>query len=339
MKVAVCFNRVPPTLRKGQAQDRISEEGAEAEAQAVAAALQQLGHHAAFVPLGPDLAGFIAELQKAEPAVVFNLCEGFWGDSHKEMHIAALFELLGLPFTGSPALVLGLSQDKARCKDILARHGLPTPRYAVVGNGNTDVGSAVAGLHFPLIVKPALEDASLGISADSIVDNDGELRRRVRYVHEAYHQAALIEEFIDGREINAALIGGDPAEALPLSEIRFLPGLKRPIVSYEGKWLETSAEYRQTQPCCPAELTPAETSRIGDVAGKAFALLGCRDYGRVDLRLRDGMPYILEVNANPDISPDAGLARSARAAGLAYTDLIERILHFALSRKEPRHAA
>ena len=124
----------------------------------------------------------------------------------------------------------------------------------------------------------------------------------------------LVEEFIEGREINAAVLGNAPFEALPLSEIRFQPGLARPIVSYDGKWLEGSAEYAQTEPVCPAPLKAKEEFLLRDVALRAYKLLECRDYARVDIRLRNDVPYILEVNANPDISPGAGLARAARAA-------------------------
>ncbi len=335
MKIAVCFNEVPPSLRRGESGDRISEEGAEVEAKAVAEALRGLGHTVLTFPLGADMVTFAASLQAAAPDAVFNLCEGFWGESRKEMHVAALFDLLGLSFTGSPPLTLGLTQDKARTKELLLRHGLPTPRYVLV---DPTEGYRTHDLTYPLIVKPRFEDASLGITEESIVESEDALKRRIAYIHETYRQGALVEEYIEGREINAAVLGNAPPEALPLSEIRFAPGLARPIVSYAGKWLEASEEYTRTEPVCPAPLEVGEEGLIKDVALRACRVLGCRGYARVDIRLRHDIPYILEVNANPDISPDAGLARAAQAAGITYPQLIERILDLALKRKEPSHA-
>lgn len=336
MKVAVCYNRVPPKLRRGEAADRISEEGAAEEAKAVRRALRELGHDAELVPLGSDPGKFLAALRTAKPAAVFNLCEGFWGDSRKELHVAALLELSGLPYSGSAPLCLGLSQDKARTKDLLVRHKLPTPPYALIEPGASI--QTLDDLVFPLIVKPRCEDASLGITHESIVEDSAALHARIRYIHQTYHQGALIEEFIAGREINAAVLGNGPGEVLPPSEIIFQPGLPRAIVSYAGKWLEHSSEYAGTVPVCPAPLDQHDAVSIKEVALRAFALLGCRDYARVDIRLRDGIPYILEVNANPDISPGAGLARAAAVHGLPYPVLVERILDMTIKRKERQRA-
>lgn len=336
MTIAVCYNRVPPKLHKGEAGDRISEKGAETEARAVGKALRELGHSAKLIPLGGDIGKFIDDLRTAGPSAVFNLCEGFWGDSRKEMHVAALFDLLGYAYTGAAPLCLGLTQDKVRTKDLLMRHGLPTPKYILVKMG--EHFPKTRDLIYPLIVKPRFEDASLGITLDSIVESEAALKRRIQYIHDTYRQGALVEEFIEGREINAAVLGNAPFEALPLSEIRFQPGLAHSIVSYNGKWLEDSAEYAGTEPVCPAPLKVKEEFLLRDVALRAYKILECRDYARVDIRLRNDVPYILEVNANPDISPGAGLARAARAAGLTYPKLIDRILQMALKRKEAVHA-
>ncbi len=331
MNVAVCFNLVPPSASRGEAIDRIAEEGAEQEARTVAAALTELGHKPVLVALGGDITVFAAELRRIQPDLAFNLCEAFWGESRKEMHVAALFDLLGITYTGAPPLSLGLSQDKARTKDLLSRHQLPTPKYCLIKLG--EHYSRVKDLVYPLIVKPRWEDASQGISNESVVDNEKALLARINYVHQTYKQGALVEEFILGREINAAIIGNGPHEVLPLSEITFHPDLAQPIVSFEGKWLEKSQQYKLTEPVCPAPLKMRYEMLVRDVALRAYKLLECRDYARVDFRLRDGVPYILEVNANPDISPDAGLARSARVANLSYPQLIARILAMASKRK------
>ncbi len=336
MKIAVCFNQAPAVPLRGEQQDRISEAGAETEAQAVATALEQLGYSPSLIPLGAEISRFVSALQQLQPELVFNLCEGFWGESRREMHVAALFELLGLPHTGSPALTLGLTQDKALTKDLLTRHGLPTPAYLQIPPGESLPEEFQ--LRWPVIVKPCFEDASLGITAESIVSDEIALSSRIRYIHDRYRQAALVEEFIAGREFNAAVIGDRYLEALPVSEICFRPGLDRQIVSYAGKWQEDSSEYAATAPVCPAELSKQERQSVQQVALQACRLLGCRDYARVDMRLRDGVPYILEVNANPDISPDAGLARAARAAGSDYPTLIERIVTMTRARTEKQNA-
>ncbi len=336
MKIAVCFNLAPPQTLRGEQRDRISEAGSEGEAEAVASALRQLGHQPVLVPLGAELSPFIACLQQEQPDFVFNLCEGFWGESGLEMHVAALFEMLGLEHSGSPALTLGLTQDKALTKDLLSRHQLPTPGYLLVAPG-AELPASLP-LTWPLIVKPYREDASLGITAESVVADAVALARRVAYVHERYQQAALIEEFIAGREFNAAVIGDDCLEALPVSEICFHSGLTQRIVSYDGKWLEDSLEYTGTEPVCPAAVSLAEQNALQQAALRACRLLGCRDYARVDIRLRDGVPYILEVNANPDISPGAGLARAACAAGRDYAALIGCIVDFCNTRRSKKYA-
>lgn len=336
MKIAVCFNRTPSRPFKGTGNDIISEQGAEKEACEVRQALEKRGYAARMIPLGPDIATFMSELRQLAPDAVFNLCEGFWGESRQEMHVASLFELMGLPYTGASPLCLGLTQDKVRTKDLLVRHHLPTPRYTSA-RPNQHVLHTRA-MSFPLIVKPRAEDASLGITADSIVTSDKALRQRVNFIHETYRQEALIEEFIEGRELNIAVLGGKQFEVLPISEIVFEQGLRRPIVSYDGKWLENSEEFVGTRPVCPTQLRVKEEMLVRDVALRACKLLECRDYTRVDIRLRDGTPYILEVNANPDISSDAGLARSAKAAGISYPTLIERILHMTMQRKDKTHA-
>ncbi len=321
---------------RGEQQDRISETGSEREAQAVAAALRLLDYDATLVPLGNDIVPFVATLRQLKPQLVFNLCEGFWGESGREMHVAALFELLGLPHTGSPALTLGLTQDKALSKDLLVRHELPTPDYLLIKAGESPPEELA--LNWPVIVKPCREDASLGISPESIVSDDIALFSRVKYIHDRYHQDALVEEFIAGREFNAAVIGDRFLQALPVSEICFGSELPQQIVSYAGKWQEDSSEYTATEPVCPARLSTQATRTIHEVALQACRLLGCRDYARVDIRLRNGVPYILEINANPDISPDAGLARAARAGGFDYPALIGRIVELCFARMEKTDA-
>lgn len=322
---------------RGEIQDRLAEQGAAHEAEAVASALSVLGHHAIIVPFGDDPEAFLSKLNVSRPDLIVNICEGVWGDSHREMHAAALLELTGVPVTGSGPLALGITQDKLRTKELLLANHLPTPRHCVA---RRDEPLPKTALIWPLIVKPRSEDASQGITAASVVNNLPALQQQVAYIHRTYGQDALVEEFIQGREINAAILGnGCEALVLPLSEIRFDPALPQPIVSFAGKWLEETDDYLGTMPTCPAELPEADVMAVKAVALAAFHTLGCRDYARVDIRLHDGIPYILEVNANPDISPGAGLARSARAYGLNYPDLIGSIIGSAQKRTEKPHAS
>jgi D-alanine-D-alanine ligase len=190
-------------------------------------------------------------------------------------------------------------------------------------------------MKFPLIVKPSREDASIGIEPSSIVTNANELRKRVRFVIEEFDQPALVEEYIDGRELNVALLGNRKPVIFPISEIDMstLPKAYPRIITYNAKWMKGTEEYLHTKGVCPALLTPELESEIKSMALTAFELIGCRDYARIDFRLsKDHQPYILEVNPNPDISDDAGFARSAMAAGLTFDDLAGKIVECALER-------
>jgi D-alanine-D-alanine ligase len=253
------------------------------------------------------------------------------------MNIAALLELLDIPFTGSSALALGLSQDKGKTKSILAHQGLPTPAYCVWQPG---MDRRLSGLQFPLIIKPLLEDASLGIDNDAYIPDEKTLKQQVRKIYQGYGQPALVEEYIDGRELNVSILGNENPQVLPISEIDFSsmpPGLPK-ICSYAAKWVENSREFSSTVPCCPAPLSPPVEKKIKEVSLEAYRIMDCRDYARVDIRLSpQGIPYVLEINANPDISPDAGMTRSAKTAGFTYSEFIARIVEISWARyRTPR---
>ena len=191
------------------------------------------------------------------------------------------------------------------------------------------------GMSFPLIVKPANEDASVGIDDSSVVYSLPDLRKRVRFIHTEYDQPALAEEYIDGRELNVAILGNRPPLALPISEIDFsgLTDGMHKIVSYEAKWMHGTVAYEGTNGVCPAILPAQLEARLKETAVRAYTLIGCRDYARVDFRLtKDGVPYVLEVNPNPDISDDAGFARSARAQGYSFAEIVGKIVESALER-------
>jgi D-alanine-D-alanine ligase len=218
-------------------------------------------------------------------------------------------------------------------KDILQSQGIPTPRYRIFDWGV----NPIRGNGFPVIVKPLHEDGSLGISKESVVYNDEALNRQVRYVVERYQQPALIEEFIEGKELNVGLLETDgKVEVLPISEIdysEFPEGVPK-ICGYEAKWEVESREYQKSKPICPARLDPALQEKIEHIALKVFKLFGCQDYARVDMRLDlNGKAFVLEVNPNPDISPQSGMARAIKVQGMTYAEFIGNLLERALQRK------
>ncbi len=269
--------------------------------------------------------------------LVINLAEGFLDDLRAEPNVAGFIELLGVPYTGSSPRALEVARDKGLSKLVLEQEGIPTPRFSIFRTAADPFS-----LDFPVIVKPLLEDASIGITVDSISRDEDDLRAKVARVIETYSQPALVEEYIEGREVNAALfIGPDGTEVLPPSEIVFnLPeGVPR-ILGFEAKWIEDSPFYQNTVPLCPAPLEPRLLKRIENLAKRACSALGVENYARVDFRIRDvdGEPFVIEVNPNPCINPTgSGFARAAAAAGMDYPTLIERIARSALDRFGAAH--
>ncbi|MBI5888846.1 MAG: ATP-grasp domain-containing protein [Deltaproteobacteria bacterium] len=314
------------------------EEVAETAAE-VDAALRAEGFRTVVTPLRASgrgaLTDFVREISAGAEGMIFNICEGAFGRSSLEMNVAALLELHGLKFTGSPSLTLGLSLDKGLSKDILSSRGIMTPDYCVLN----DVPSKLKGhLDFPLIVKPLREDASIGIDSGAVVSTMKELKARVELVLTKYKQPAIIEEYIEGREFNVAVIGnGKEMKALPLAELTFVDfpaGVPR-ICSYEAKWLPTSVLYKKTVPQCPADVSEELQAEMTVVAERAYEAMGCRDYARVDMRVGEsGILKVLEVNPNPDLSSNAGLARAAGAAGFSYSKFIAGIVATAAKRYE-----
>jgi D-alanine-D-alanine ligase len=332
-RVGILFN-APSKAPRGEDIDFVAEAEVEEQVGAVENALARLGYMHRRLPIkeGKDLLDLIREIKAFKPDVVVNLSEGAFGDSHMAMNVPSILELMRIPYTGSTPLTLGITQDKGLTKDILKARGIPTPRYEILRNFSEWRGS----LEYPLFVKPLMEDASLGISRKSYVRSEEELRSRVAYVNETYGQPAIVEEYIAGRELNIAILGNEEPMVLPISEILFSFSEEPMIVDYAAKWLKDSEAYRKTVPVCPARLEEPVKKRVEEVALEAYKSLYCRDYARVDIRLKDGIPYVLEVNANPDIAPDAGYARSLKAAGITFEEFVERLIAFALERDRKR---
>ncbi|MFI5252661.1 MAG: ATP-grasp domain-containing protein [Bacteroidota bacterium] len=311
----------------------LSEVGVLEEKEDIARALQNLGYRTTIFNVDGKIPRLVNFLEEEQPDLIFNLCESVENEAIHEMHIAGIYELYGIPYTGSNPLALGTALNKTRVKEILLFHGLPTPRFQLIKSPiriNLD-----ENLTYPLIVKPSREDASIGIDNSSVVYNINELRKRVRYVVEQFDQPALVEEYIDGRELNVAIMGNRKPEVFPISEIDMstLPKDYPRIITYNAKWGKGTQEYEHTKGVCPALLPQELEAHIKYLALEAYQLIGCRDYARVDFRLsKDYQPYILEVNPNPDVSDEAGFARSARAAGLSFDQFVAKLLECALER-------
>ncbi len=322
-KVLLLYNQVD-SVAKGEARDLISAQGVTLAARAVEQALQPK-YEVVCASVSFDLLEVLSSYDPSE-WVVFNLLEGLSNRPDLEPEAAAILKRLGYRYTGSPPETLALCLDKARTKSILESRGIPTPAYQVCDDRKIEVS-----IPLPAMVKPVAEDASLGIDDGSVVTTYNQLRERVGYILNIYQEPALVEEFIEGQEFNVALWGNGKPECLPLAEIDY-SGIADPlrrICSYAAKWEPERDEYRLTPVICPAKIGGRLAERIRSVAIAAYEALGCRGYARVDMRVRGGEPYILEVNPNPDISPDAGFARAALAAGYTYPEMVERILRLA----------
>lgn len=312
----------------------LSEVGVLEEREHVQKVLQQAGYQTLLFNLNSDIKRLIRFLEEKEPDLIFNLCESVGNESIHEMYVAGIYELMGIPYTGASAFVLGTCLHKARVKEILTAHKIPTPRYVVYRN-IADLDANGLSLEFPLIVKPSREDASVGIDNDSVVENAAALRKRVRYIFSQYDQPAIAEEYIVGREVNVAIIGNKRPIVLPISEIDFsgLPEDYPKIVTYNAKWMQGTPEFVGTVGKCPADLPADVEKKVKEIALKVYRMMGLRDYARIDMRLTKNLtPYVIEANPNPDISDDAGFARSARAYGFTFEETICKIVEYALER-------
>ncbi len=300
-------------------------------AEAIGVALGEAGYDAQLVPVDGDLVDLRTRLLELNPDCAFNLCESLAGDARLESAVPLLLEVLGLPFTGSPPEVLSFGLRKDRVKQRLQAAGISTPDGRVL----TRPGDA-CDLPFPLIVKPVREDGSVGIWRTSVVHDEAQLTAAVAALLGALRQPCLVERFIEGREFNVALLGHPTPRVLPLSEIDFggLPEGAPHIVSYDAKWSSGSEDDLGTVPVIHPVLGSTLAARVRRVATDAFRAVGVRDYGRVDVRLAaGGVPYVVDVNPNCDLSPNAGMARAAGAFGIDFRALVGLLVNYALRRR------
>lgn len=294
--------------------------------EAIEAVLSAEGNQVTRVPAHTD-GRWVERVRRMKPDLVFNLCEGIDGVAALESSAISALEVLDIPFTGSSSWTTSLCLRKHVVNALLDRAGLPIPRFAVVRRE-----APLPTVGFPAIVKPAAEDASIGVEQRSVVRSERALRERVEAMHQRWDEL-IVQRYVDGREVNVGILGD---EVLPISEIHFdaLPKGMWRIVSYRAKWDLGSEEDVGTVPQCPADLAPALADDLLALARTAWRIVGGEGYGRVDFRIdRKGRPWLLEVNANPDIAPDAGLARMARVAGMDYGALVRAICQLALERR------
>jgi D-alanine-D-alanine ligase len=342
MRVGIIYDRGEKCKT---AHDIISFEAIKSDVHSVRKTIKSIGHEPVIIPLeteGSDLkyamCRFFNRIKNSNVDVVFNLCEDINGNSQSEINIPAVLNLLNIPYTGSDVFSLAMTNDKQKTKHIMVREGIPTPRYRVFYTKKISYH-----LNFPAIVKPNNEDGSFGIDSGAVVMNKEELEKRVAFVLENFRQPAIVEEYIEGREFNVSIFGNHPnLEILPISEILYVdfPDGKPKIADYNAKWLESSFEYSHTPVRCPAEMEKSLEEKIRRISLKCATIFGCRDYGRVDIRLdQSGRPFVIEVNANPDLSPKAGFMRSFIAAGRTYQDFLGNVLKWAAERKDVTQVA
>ncbi|MGH7662850.1 MAG: D-alanine--D-alanine ligase family protein [Gemmatimonadaceae bacterium] len=341
MKIALLFDGVSAL---GASPDLLILETVEA----VERVLSSDGEQVVRIPVDPD-GRWIERIRRGRFDLAFNLCEGIDGVAAFEPAVIGVLELLGVPCTGSSSYTTSLCLRKHIVNGVLGMNGLPVPRFGVARRAESEAAPPAAersarrdsprasrpkrlripAVGFPAICKPASEDASIGIEQRSVVRTVRALTERIAAMHERWDEV-LVQRYVEGREVNVGILG---STVLPLAEIDFgeLPKGMWRIVTYRSKWDTGSDEDRGTQPQCPAELPAELVAEIGRLALAAWRAVGGEGYGRVDFRIdRSGRPWLLEVNSNPDLAPDAGLARMARVTGLGYDGLVRELCALAL---------
>jgi D-alanine-D-alanine ligase len=310
---------VTRTLDKKEVEDEVVE------------ALTKLGHEAALHELDGTPKSLLA-LARLECDLVFNLTESFADDDTADFKIAGFLELVGKRYTGSGTHGLMLAQDKAIAKKIFQFHGIHTPVFAKSFRGRLDFSH---DLQFPVIVKPAREDGSIGIEFSAVVSSIRELMERMDWLHAHFDSPVLIEEYIEGRELYVGVLGNDKPEALPVVELDLskLPDGTPRIAAAEVKWGKGTKAYRDTKSAIATDLTEDTVAALQQTAVAAYQALELRDYGRVDMRLQaDGKIHVIEANPNPWLSSKAEFAMAARKAGRTYSRLVEEIVELAMAR-------
>jgi D-alanine-D-alanine ligase len=333
MRISIIFTAFEP-VSDLERENNLAVEGDLGIVEEVERSLHELGHSTERFPLTDDVNELLFHFQMSKPDLVFNLIDDFRGQIILQMNIIALFDLLGLSYTGSGPLAFGLSMDKALTKSILGARGIPIPRFQVAYKTKFHLD---ADFSFPVIVKPLYEGGSYGISNESVIRNLSAVEARVSYIQDTYHQPSIVEDYIDGREIIVSILGNDPPIVLPLCEMGFLnyPGSLYKIRNFQSKWIIDTFEYLNTALICPAALPSEVENIIKEIALKSHLAVGCRDYSKVDIRLdKYNRPYVIDVNTNPLISSNSSFIFSLEQSGRNYLDFIASLIDIAKERKK-----
>jgi D-alanine-D-alanine ligase len=316
------------------------QEEAAQDVATLADAMRLLGHPLRLLAIEDERLDEALADYSPENEIVFNWCEALPGKPRSEPEVAGILEARGFAYTGSPPATLALAYDKPAIKRLLDARQVPTPRWAV----HTAPPAPGAWSEFPAIVKTAHEHCSVGIAPESVVTCEEELRRRVAYVLERHGQPALVETFVDGREFHVSVWGNGRLSMLPAAEMDYcdLSDIRDRLFTYDAKYLPGSPLFDAIKLRVPAELSAAENAALRRIVFDTYRACGCRDYGRIDVRLRDGVFYVLDVNPNPDINPLTSMTYAAAEAGYEYGEMgslfvnLAAARHPVLGRRQPR---
>jgi D-alanine-D-alanine ligase len=331
MRIGITYDlKTEAEVPIGQPDDFQEEFDSPATIEAIASVLRGINHDVVKLGDGREL---LQRLLANPPEFVFNLAEGQGVSRSREARVPAVLEMLGIPYTGSDPLTLAVTLDKDCAKRLVQSHGVAVPKGVMVYPEDALDAAVQSRQCFPVIVKPAWEGSSKGIRAHSVVDNPGELVAVVKSLRCDHRQPILIEEFIDGDELTVGIIGNEPPRVL--GTMRVLPQRKVGRFVYD---LEVKRDFRRrVRYETPAQLTAGTSSDVEQAALLAYRVLGCRDVARVDFRLRDGVPYFLEVNPLPGLNPESSdLVILAKGCGWTHPQLIEAIVQAALDRQKQR---
>lgn len=327
--VVVHASLIPPEKLEGYSEKQIDEWRTEYD---VTSTLRKMGHEVRCVGVLDSLTELRTMIADWKPDIAFNLLEEFDGIVTYDQHVVAFLELLRQPYTGCNPRGLLLSRDKALSKQLLAFHRIPTPQFTVFRRGTKF--RAARKLRFPLFVKSTVEDASLGIAQASVVDDVSKLKERVEFVHEQVGSDALVEEFIEGRELYVGVLGNERLTRLPVWEMVFgsMPESLPAIATRKVKWDKKYQTRYGITTRAAADLPPGVETQLDKLSRRIYRALGLSGYARMDFRVTsEGQVYVLEANANPNLEAAEDFAQSARAAGIAYDELLSRLMGLGLS--------
>jgi D-alanine-D-alanine ligase len=322
-----------PPKRKRKGQTKRKKKPVKHDREEVFEALGKLGHEPSYHILDGRPQSLLA-LSRSNADLIFNLTESYAGDDTKEMHVTAFLDLIDIPYTGAGPHANTPAQDKSIAKKMFAFYGIQSPYFATAYRGTIDHAHDIK---FPLIVKPTSEDGSIGIDAAAVVNSVKELMERISYIQTEFNSPALIEEYIEGREIYAAILGSyESAHALPLVELDLskLPKGMPKIASQDVKFEKDSEAYKLTKSAIAEDLDEETVANLTEIAIKAYRAVKLRDYGRIDMRISsEGEVYVIEANPNPWLSSGQEFAMAAKKSGLSYTQMIGEIVDLAMARQ------